>query len=103
MARGQVSIPGEGNEPADGEVVETPEQELARLRAENLALTTAAAERDKLPQAVYEPETPHGKANLAASDTATMTVAQVMAAIDAGKLKEPVNSYLCADGYYSRR
>ena len=66
-------------------------------------LEAALAAQQKLPQPVYEPVTPHGAAALKSSDMASMTVAQVMAAIDAGKLREPLASYLCADGYYARR
>lgn len=71
--------------------------------AEIAALKAELAEAKRLPQVVYEPKTPHGLAALASSDTAGMTVKQVMAAIDAGQLREPLNSYLCADGYYARR
>jgi hypothetical protein len=115
MPKGKVSVPGEDatNDAADAAdeqvsaganaAAETPDQELARLRAENAALQAAAAERDKLPQAVYEPVTPHGQAAMDSSATAGMSVAEVMAAVDAGKLREPVTSYLCRDGYYARR
>jgi len=68
-----------------------------------MRLRSAAAADPKLPQVVYEPETPHGKEKLAASATAGMTVAKVQQAIDDKRLPEPVTSYLCADGYYARR
>ena len=70
---------------------------------ENERLRAAAAADQKLPQVVYEPETPHGKEKLAASATGSMTVAQVQQAIDEKRLPEPVTSYLCVDGYYARR
>jgi len=77
----------------------THEEKDARIAE----LEAKLAEAQRLPQVVYEPTTPHGAAALAASDTAGMTVKQVMAAIDAGQLREPLSSYLCADGYYARR
>lgn len=73
-------------------------EENERLRA-----ASAAAGDENLPKVVFEPETPHGKAALEASATRGMTVAQVMQAIDEKRLPEPTTSYLCADGYYSRR
>lgn len=79
------------------------EAQLAAQAEENERLRAAAAADPKLPQVVYEPETPHGKEKLAASATAGMTVAQVQQAIDDKRLPEPVTSYLCADGYYARR
>jgi hypothetical protein len=69
--------------------------------AEIAALKAQLAEAKK--QSVFEPKTPHGVAALAASDTANMTVAQVMEAIDAGQMSEPQAHYLCRDGYYSTR
>jgi hypothetical protein len=71
--------------------------ETERLRAAPAAVLAAATSM------VYEPQTPHAAEKLAMSPTARMTVAEVMAQIDAGKLAEPVNSYLCRDGYYARR
>lgn len=79
------------------------EAQLAAQAEENERLRAAAAADPKLPQVVYEPETPHGKEKLAASATAGMTVAQVQQAIDDKRLPEPITSYLCADGYYARR
>lgn len=73
--------------------------QLATKEAENAELKAKAA----LPQVVYEPVTPHGAAAMAASAVSEMTVAQVMAEIDAGRLKEPITSYLCSNGYYARR
>jgi hypothetical protein len=81
----------------------------ARLAAAQQATSEAnaraaeAASKAALPQVVYEPTTPKGAQALAASNTANMTTAQVMLAIDEGKLAEPVCSYLCSDGYYARR
>jgi hypothetical protein len=60
--------------------------------------------KDKLPQVVSEPTTPHGAIALAQSAFAGMTVAELMAGIDAGKYREPpVTSVLCSDGWYARR
>lgn len=103
MARPQnqpVLMPGASLADDHSDPVATdPAERLAQLEAENARLKAAA----KLPQVVYEPTTPHGEANLAASATAGMTVAQVVQAIDEKRLPEPTNSYLCADGYYARR
>lgn len=77
----------------------TVEEQLAAAQAELAALKAKAA----LPQVVYEPKTPHGAAALSASAYASMTVAELMAKIDAGEVKEPITSALCADGYYARR
>jgi hypothetical protein len=80
-------------EPADQAArIAELEAEIAKLKAD-----------PKLPQVVYEPETPHGKEKLAESATGGMTVAEVMQAIDDKRLPEPVTTYLCADGYYARR
>jgi hypothetical protein len=79
------------------------EAALAAQQAENERLKAEADGEAKLPSVVYEPTTPHGAARLRESETGNMTTAQVIAAIDAGKLPEPVNSYLCRDGYYARR
>jgi hypothetical protein len=69
--------------------------------AEIAALRAQLAKAKK--QSVIEPTTPHGQAALAASDTANMTVAQVMEAIDSGRMPEPKAHYLCRDGYFSTR
>jgi hypothetical protein len=82
---------------AEGENV--PEQDKDALIAELQAQIAA----QKLPQVVYEPTTPKGKQALEASQFAHFTVAQLMAAIDAGEAKEPITSVLCSDGYYARR
>ena len=76
--------------------------QLAAANAENASLR-AAAEVSKLPQVVYEPNTPHGVAARASSAFGHLTVNQLMAEIDAGRVREPINSVLCADGYYARR
>jgi len=86
----------------DASVVGQAER-IAKLEAENAKLRAVVSADAKLPQVVYEPQTPHGKEKLAASATAGMTVAQVQQAIDDKRLPEPVTSYLCADGYYARR
>lgn len=52
---------------------------------------------------VFEGENPHGKERLAASATKNMTVAEVVAAIDAGKLREPQVYFTCKDGIYCSR
>jgi len=76
--------------------------ELAALKAKNAELAADLESKAKS-SIVYTPDTPHGIERLASSATAGMTVAQVMAAIDSGRLDEPVTSYLCADGNYCRR
>lgn len=76
-----------------------PAAELAALRAENARLKA----KPELSQTVFVPETPHGKVAMAASAAAHLTVAELMAKIDAGEAKEPFTSVLCADGYYAAR
>ena len=88
--------------PGDSDDVAQLKAQLAAAQAENAGLK-AAAEVSKLPQLVYEPETPHGKLARDASEFKHLTVAQLMAEIDAGNAREPMNSVLCADGYYCRR
>ena len=91
MARHQIQTPG-----AEGVAPEVDKDaEIAALKAQLAA--------SKLPQVVYEPVTPNGKRALEASAFAHLTVAQLMAEIDAGNVKEPITSMLCADGYYARR
>lgn len=84
----------------------TDSPEVLRLRAENEALLKRLAERPAvpdLPQVVYTPETPHGKAAREASACAHLTTKQVMDLIDTGEMREPLSSVLCLDGYYVRR
>jgi molybdopterin converting factor small subunit len=85
-----------------GDDVEALKEQLAALQARNAELL-ADIESKKKSNIIYEPETPHAAERLAASATSDMTVAQVMAAIDAKKLPEPMTNYLCADGTYCRR
>lgn len=101
--------PEAADQPLDGErdqasVIAALQAQLAAQTAENERLrampASVAAVTDSL---VYEPKTPHAAEKLAMSPTARMTAAEVMANIDAGELPEPVNSYLCRDGYYARR
>jgi DNA segregation ATPase FtsK/SpoIIIE-like protein len=83
----------------------TPEEmaaQIADLKAK-LAAQTAENAAAKLPQVVYEPETPHGSVALRSSPTGHLTVAQVQAEIDAKRMPEPITSYLCRDGYLARR
>jgi hypothetical protein len=97
-----IHTPGQPDVVADGAPQDPSEDvaaELAALRAENAALKAKA----ELPQTVFEPETPHGKIARAASEFAHLTVAELMAKIDAGEAKEPFTSVLCADGYYTAR
>jgi hypothetical protein len=94
-----------GSEPGtdgDGDAPDAAEKDaqIAALKAQLAELTAAS----KLPQVVTEPVTPHGAIALAQSAFAGMTVAELMAGIDAGKYREPpVTSVLCADGWYARR
>lgn len=73
---------------------------IAELEAQIAALS---AQPPAQPTGVYEPQTPHGVAALKASSTGSMTIAEVMQAIDDKRLPEPITSYLCADGHYARR
>jgi hypothetical protein len=83
---------------AMADVIKAMQAEIAALKA-----AAAASDAAKLPQVVYEPQTPHGIARLAESATAHMTVAEVMAAISDKRMPEPETNYLCKDGYYVRR
>jgi hypothetical protein len=76
---------------------------LAALEAENAALKAAA--KPAVPSVVYTPQTPHGRARLAASQYAGMTVAELTHAIDTGAADElaPSANALCSDGYYCSR
>lgn len=85
----------------DASVVGQAER-IAKLEAENAKLRAVVSADAKLPQVVYEPQTPHGAQRLAASATGDMTVAEVMQAIAEGRMVEPVTNYLCRDGYYCR-
>jgi hypothetical protein len=106
-----VQIPGAPTEAlgheADGETKFTTAKARKTTEtdkdAEIAALKAQLADAKRLPQVVFEPKTPHGVAALAASDTANMTVAQVMQAIAEGSMRKPMTHYLCADGYYSRQ
>lgn len=86
-------------EAGDSQAVDPRDAELASLRAQLAAKEEAA----KLPQVVYEPLTPKGKFALEASAFAHLSVAELIAEIDAGRCKEPITSVLCRDGYYARR
>jgi hypothetical protein len=87
---------------AGADDVDALKRKLTALEAKNAELQADLASKAKS-SIIYEPETPHGKLRLAASDTGTMTVAAVSAAIKNGKLAEPITNYLCADGHYCRR
>lgn len=73
----------------------------ARIAA--LEAKLAELQAPALPAVVFEPITKHGAERLALSPTGTLTVAEVMAKIDAGELAEPQTNYLCCDGFYARR
>jgi len=82
--------------------------ERAQMARKSPILVPGSAVAEGSDGAPFQPEaeevpTPHGAAALASSETGDMTVAEVMAAIDAGRLREPFNHYLCKDGYYARR
>lgn len=90
----------------------TPEEAAAQIAAlrEQLAAANARVSGLVAAQAVptgdavvFEPVTPHGKVRLAESPTGRMTTAEVAAKIEAGELPEPTTSYLCRDGYLTRR
>ena len=109
-----IAIPGAPTQPEPVDAPETEGQtkfvsnkgrksDLDPRDARIAELEAQVAAAARLPQPVFEPVTPHGKAALASSETAHMTVAEVMAAINTGALREPMNNYLCSDGYYSRR
>lgn len=115
-----VSVPGEVDDVAVAEaravaraalakpvaeaVTGPDDDELTRLRAE---LAAANAKLAAVPQvidsAVYVPVTPKGALAMAASQFAHLTVAELMAKIDAGEAKEPFTSVLCRDGHYVTR
>lgn len=94
---------GDKPEAGDEQGLKPPVDDKDARIAELEAKLAAQEAESKLPKVVYEPVTPHGAAALAASDYAGMTVAELMAMIDAGRAKEPMTSVLCADGWYARR
>lgn len=71
--------------------------EIAALKAQ-LADVEAAK---KLPQVVYEPETPHGAVKLAESEFRNLTTTQLMAKIKRGDVEAPRTGVLCADGWFA--
>lgn len=90
----------------------TPDEAAAQIAALKAQLAETNARLSGLVAAqavpagdavVFEPETPHGKMRLAESPTRNMTTAEVAELIDAGKMSEPTTSYLCRDGYFTRR
>lgn len=107
MARSApVQVPGaegaasaQSTNTGDGAAVDPRDAEIARLRAE----LAAKGAGDKLPQVVYEPDTPKGKLAKEASAFSHLTVEALMAEIDAGNVKEPITSVLCANGWYAAR
>lgn len=100
-----ILTPGEveAQDDTQSPVAADPASELEALRAEVARLRAAAG--PKQPGIIYEPKTPHGAARLAESAYASMTVAELMAAIDSGKASElpHTQSALCSDGYYVSR
>jgi hypothetical protein len=74
--------------------------EIAKLKAD-----LRKAEEAAVPKAgvVYEPVTPNGKLAREASQFGHLTSKELMAEIDAGNVREPLTSVLCADGYYAPR
>jgi O-acetylhomoserine/O-acetylserine sulfhydrylase-like pyridoxal-dependent enzyme len=100
MAR-EISIPGDAEQTTeDAPTALSMEERLAALEAENARLKSVAG---IAAAAVIVPVTPHGDEALKASPYRSMTVAELQDKIDAGKIKEPFISALCADGYYCRR
>jgi hypothetical protein len=102
----QPSAPADEAAPAEG--VAQSAAALAEIAALKAKLAAAEAEAASLRKTedtslVFTPVTPHGAQKLAISETAHMSVAEVMAAIADGSLSEPQNNYLCKDGYYTRR
>jgi hypothetical protein len=106
MAR-TIHTPGEVIEDRAVDVASPPrtaaELEVLLAASEAALAAAKAAGSSKMPTTIYEPVTPHGAIARADSAVAHLTVAQVMAEIDAGRLREPVTGMLCADGYYCRR
>lgn len=80
-----------------------PAAELAALREENARLKAAQGLDPAAAAVVYTPVTPKGREALAASAYASMTSIELMAKIDAGEVREPTSSVLCADGWYAPR
>ncbi len=75
---------------------------IERLLAENAALKASAAPSADTPSVVFTPETPHGRAALAASPFRDMTAAEVTEGLLNGTIPQPVTSYLTRDGYVCR-
>lgn len=97
-------VPGAATQPAQADQPQGAATDPQAARIAELEAQLAAAKAPGVHQGeTVAPNNPKGREKLAASATASMTVAQVVAAIDAGDMDEPFNSYLCIDGYYSRR
>jgi len=96
-------IPGDDEGGADSSAAVQIAALQAQLAAANAQLAAKEAAAAKTPQVVFEPVTPHGAQALDASQFKHLTVAQLVAKIDVGEVKEPFVSVLCADGYYARR
>jgi hypothetical protein len=94
---------GDGQPTGGDEGTAALKAHIEALQRENSLLR--AASEAKTPRVLYEPETPHGKAEIAASKHRHLTAAQFAATIDAGEAAEPpVNGkVLCADGWYVSR
>jgi hypothetical protein len=91
--------------PADWEPSDDDTPQVAALKAQLKAQAEQLAGATKLPQVVYEPTTPKGAEAIAASPyyAKGITSKELMRQIDAGEVREPLSSVLCADGYYAPR
>ena len=94
-----VQMPGATSDTAVGPVAythsESPEDEIARLKAE-----LAAAKAVPASKILFEPVTPHGAEKMAASQFLHLTSAQMDAKVRSGELTMTEPHVLCADGYY---
>lgn len=102
MAKPQsVEVPGATEAAATAAPAETQAALIERLLAENAALRAAVPATDT-PSIVFTPETPHGKAAMAASPFGHMSADEVLKGMLDGSIPQPVTSYLTRDGYVCR-
>lgn len=65
--------------------------------------TAGAATPELSAPTIVAPEAPHGAAAYEASKHKHLTSTELVAEIDAGRVKEPLTGVLCADGWYAPR
>ena len=95
------TLTGDESGAAPDDAVAALQAQLDAANAQIAALTAANAAPKAGESIVTEPVTPRGRVALAMSEFATMTTAEVHAALEAGKISMRGRpSVLCRDGWY---